>query len=74
MRHLINLHLNKLMSIEYTKQVKLPHTELVIGRSGSGKTKYLTNQLESILNYNPEIVNIFVSVEQTKVMKILVNI
>ena len=45
---------------EYTNEVKLPHTELVIGRSGSGKTRYLTNQLESILNHNPCLVNIFI--------------
>ena len=52
--------------VEQVKQVKLPltlslpHNELVVGMTGSGKTMYLVSHLESIAKENPSLKKIFV--------------
>ena len=40
--------------------VKLPHNELVVGMTGSGKTMYLVSHLESIAKENPSLKKIFI--------------
>ena len=41
-------------------KINLPHNELVIGMTGSGKTHYLTKHLESIVKDNPSLKKVFI--------------
>ena len=41
-------------------RLRLPHNELVVGMTGSGKTMYLVGHLESIAKENPSLKKIFI--------------